>query len=106
MRRTPTVLVLSIASLALVGGGCFNDALRGHEFHGVPGSDRFELVIEPDRTLFEGTHFLVDRATGDVWRLEASDGRSARWVRLADGPDDAEALRVGFDPEPVAKDDG
>jgi len=82
----PSSIVL--ACLAFAGAGCFNDAFRGHEFIGT-GSDRFELVIEPDRTLVDGTHFLVDRATGDLWRLDVTGRTEGAWVRLASGPSDA-----------------
>jgi hypothetical protein len=81
-----------LAGLALAGAGCFNDAFRGHEFQASGGSDRFALLIEPDRTLVEGTHFLVDRATGDVWRLDVAGRTRGTWVRLADGPADAAEL--------------
>ncbi|HKJ25527.1 MAG TPA: hypothetical protein VKB65_11930 [Myxococcota bacterium] len=77
-----------LAALAFAGAGCFNDAFRGHEFIGT-GTDRFELVIEPDRTLVDGTHFLVDRATGDLWRLDVAGRTEGTWVRLAAGPADA-----------------
>jgi hypothetical protein len=106
-RTNPRARVALAASVvALAAAGCFNDAFRGHDFRDGVGSDRFELVIEADRTLVDGTHFLVDRATGDLWRLELSDGETGAWVRLADGPADAAELRVELDVEPASKDEG
>jgi hypothetical protein len=99
MRRISTrSATVACAALLGLGSGCFNDAFRGDEFDGVPGAERFELVVEPDRTLVDGTHFLVDRATGDLWRLELSDRKNGAWVRLADGPDDAVELAFQIGP--------
>jgi len=82
-----------IVGLGLAAGsGCLNDAV--HTFHGWSGgAGRFALVIEPARTAIEGTHFLLDTATGDVWRMESDDGRRGGWVRLGDAPADARPLR-------------
>ena len=92
MNRRTLLPVLVAASIWLpAGSGCFNDWLRDQEIV-EPGSERFELRIEADRTDFEGTHFLVDRATGDLWRLEGGRGAPARWVRMADGPSDVRPL--------------
>jgi len=92
MSRTSPRIVLALGTLAFAGTGCFNDAFRGHEFSDIPGTDRFELVIEADRTLVDGSHFLVDRATGDLWRLDVSGRTNGNWVRLASGPADAAEL--------------
>jgi hypothetical protein len=83
--------VLGIAFAA--GAGCFNGAMHNYKAHvnDAPGG-RFALVIESDRTSIEGSHFLLDTATGDVWRLESSDGRTGSWVRLGAGPADARTL--------------
>ena len=82
------LIATALAGLVLVAGaGCFNDAFRGHDFEG--GLDRFALVIEADRTDVAGSHFLVDRATGDLWVLESTGRLEGRWVRLADAPADA-----------------
>jgi hypothetical protein len=104
--RARIALATTALALALAGAGCFNDAFRGHDFHDGVGTDRFELVVEPGRTQVDGTHFLVDRATGDLWRLDVSDGTAGTWVRLADGPADAAPLRVEIDVEPKPQDEG
>jgi len=81
---------LLCAGILLTGvGGCFNDAFRGPEFEAGVGVDRFGLVIEADRTDVEGTHFLVDHATGDLWVLQGGAQAPSTWVRLADAPADA-----------------
>jgi hypothetical protein len=93
MRNAVLRSFIGLAAFALAGAGCFNDAFRGHEFIDT-GSERFELVIEPDRTLVDGTHFLIDRATGDLWRLDVSSRTKGTWVRLADGPSDVSELTL------------
>jgi hypothetical protein len=96
--RTLRTWLAAPALVALIGvAGCFNDAFRGDEVNGAGGALRFELLIEPNRTLVEGTHFLVDRATGDLWRLEATGRAAGTWVRLADGPADAAEIDLGRD---------
>ncbi len=90
MRPTPFPTLAALAALASLSSGCFNDAFQTNK--GLEGPVRFDVLIEPDRTLVDGTHFLVDRATGDLWRLDVRDRRTGVWVRLADGPGDAAAL--------------
>lgn len=77
----------AVVALAL-GAGCFNGS-RNVE---VAGESRLELIVESDRTDVDATHFLLDAATGDLWRLEVGGGAEARWVRLASGPDDLQEL--------------
>jgi hypothetical protein len=103
MPATPlrTFLVLGALAFASAGTGCFSDHSRNQDFDGAYGTDRFELVIEPDRTLVDGTHFLVDRATGDLWRLDVPDRTKGTWVRLATAPADA----VELVPPPALDDD-
>ncbi len=102
MRSWMTAFVV----LALVPGlgGCFNGWFDSAVDKSGGSDGRFELVIEPDRTLVEGTHFLVDEATGDVWRLDVRDRRNGQWVRLAEGPTDVKALVE--DGEDAPEDDG
>ena len=95
MRNVLLRLWLVPGLLVFGAAGCFNDAFRGHEF-GDSSVERFALVIEPDRTLVDGTHFLVDRATGDLWRLDVSDRRNGAWVRLAEGPADAAEIQFAI----------
>ena len=97
MHKVSLRFLVVLAVVAFVGMGCFNDAFRGHDFRGGVGADRFALVIEPDRTLVDGTHFLVDRATGDLWLLDVSNRRNGEWVRLASGPTDAAELELEID---------
>jgi hypothetical protein len=83
----------ALLGLGLAAGtGCFNDAFRGPEFNGELGATRFELVIESDRTTVDGSHFLVDRATGDLWVLDARPGSTGGWQQIAQGPADAKPL--------------
>lgn len=91
MRTRSSALVLALPLLLLGSGGCFNDWFRADKTVGGEGGRRFDLKIEADRTDVDATHFLVDRATGDLWRLDARGG-DGRWVRLADGPIDAQPL--------------
>ena len=86
---------LRLLGIALLGGGvlaiqpaCWNGVHGSNIFEGG-GGNRFRLVIEPNRTDIDATHFLVDALTGDVWRLDAAQGTSGDWVRLASGPEDA-----------------
>ncbi len=77
-----------------VGSGCMNGAMHNYKAQiseTGPGG-RFALVIEADRTRVDGSHFLLDTATGDVWRLEAQGARAGTWARLADAPPDAADL--------------
>lgn len=105
MRRLRTWLAVPALFALLGGAGCFNDAFRGDEVNGAGGALRFELLIEPNRTLVEGTHFLVDRATGDLWRLEATGRAAGTWVRLADGPSDVAELDLGLAGDEAAKEE-
>jgi len=91
-RAGPLPALLVAGLLLLSGTGCFNDAFRGSEYYGDFGATRFELVIESDRTAVDGSHFLVDRATGDLWVLDARPGATPGWLRLAEGPADVKPL--------------
>lgn len=80
-------------ALLLAIAGCFN----GGGFHNqgvVGGGGRFALVIEPGRTPIDGTHFLLDTATGDLWRLASNGPDSLQWLRLSTGPEDAVELQL------------
>ncbi|HKJ25526.1 MAG TPA: hypothetical protein VKB65_11925 [Myxococcota bacterium] len=90
--------VLAIAFAA--GAGCMNGALHNYKARvNESPSGRFALVIEANRTAIDGSHFLIDTATGDVWRMDSSDGRSGAWVRLGAGPADARDLGVEDEPD-------
>lgn len=75
----------ALAVLAAAGAGCFNGSFQDHSERGV--GERLQLVVESDRTDVDATHFLLDKETGDLWRLEMR-GASGSWVRLAAGPED------------------
>ena len=80
-------------ALALLLPACWNGAFQTNKIEGRGGGDqRFQLAVEPGRTDIDATHFLVDTATGDVWRLDPTGAHQGAWVRLADGPEDAEVL--------------
>ncbi len=80
-------------ALALLLPACWNGAFQTNKIEGRGGGDqRFQLAVEPGRTDIDATHFLVDTATGDVWRLDPTGAHQGTWVRLADGPEDAEVL--------------
>ena len=80
--------LLLAAGVVVVAASCDYGA---HHNRVVPGGNRFALVIEPGRTEFDASPYLVDAATGDVWMLDGA-GIPSRWVRLADGPEDAAVL--------------
>ena len=81
-------LALLFGGVLAVQSGCWNGVHDSNIFEGG-GLNRFTLVIEPNRTDIDGTHYLVDSLTGDVWRLDAAQGTSFDWVRLVSGPEDA-----------------
>lgn len=89
-RRESTRWLLLLWVLALSFPlGCWNGSHIVQ--NGVQSAGRFELTVEPSRTDVQGTHFLVDSATGDMWHLEREGARFA-WTRLADAPEDAADL--------------
>lgn len=96
-------VLIGLAAMLLASTGCFNGGQVTYEDGGPRG--RFELVIEADRTAIEGSHFLLDTATGDVWRMESDDGRAGAWVRLGDAPDDVAELELVDDEEAGEDDD-
>lgn len=85
--------------LCLAATACFNGG-RGETNVVYGGSNRLMLVIEPNRTDTGGTHLLIDTMNGDLWRLDANSA-AARWVRLADGPEDLAEVEM---PEDVPSD--
>ena len=100
-RRTLVWGVLLGLAFAL-GAGCANGSFQNYRARiNEGGSGRFALVIEADRTPIDATHFLLDTATGDVWRMDSSDGRTGTWLRLGEAPDDVQDL----DPEPEGEAD-
>jgi hypothetical protein len=83
-----------------LGAGCANGAFHNYRARiNQGGAGRFALVIEADRTPIEGTHFLLDTATGDVWRMDSSDGRRGSWLRLGDAPEDVRDLEAETEAE-------
>ncbi len=96
--RTSTVWISFAIVACLTLGACFNGHNAKNTHYG--GTNRLQLLIEANRTDVAGTHFLVDSATGDLWRLDAGGSDPGRWVRLADGPTDLQELdpEHGFPP--------
>ena len=94
-KATRSTSLLWGAIFALVftfGVGCFNGSFGNYKAKVAGGSGRFALVIEADRTAIQGSHFLLDTATGDIWRMNSEDGRSGDWIRMGAGPEDAQRL--------------
>ena len=76
------------ASTMIMALGCDNGL---HHNTLVPPGNRFELVIESDRTTVDASHFLLDTSTGDTWLL-SGNRRDFEWVRLAPRPVDIQTL--------------
>ena len=91
--RTAIVWGVVLAMVLALGAGCWNGSVRNYS--GGPG--RFALVIEANRTTVEGSHFLLDTLTGDVWRMDAPDGENGSWVQLGTGPEDVRDLEAEED---------
>ncbi len=91
------LLVPALLAVVLMLPACWNGSYNTNRQGG--GDGRFRLTIEPDRTDINGTHFLVDSATGDLWRLEKQGG-GLEWMRLANAPEDAADLTESGTPEP------
>lgn len=91
-RRSVPAWPALLAIAPLLATGCFNDAFSTVKHEGSDGPGRFSLVIEPARTDVDGSHFLLDTATGDVWRLETRDGETGEWVRVGEAPRDVRSL--------------
>ena len=88
MSRRHFFSLRALAGLASLGAvGCWNGS---HNETLVEAGGRFALEIETGRSDLVGTHFLVDTATGDLWRLDTRGGGAPIWVRIADGPPDAQ----------------
>lgn len=92
------LLTAALLAVALSLPSCWNGSYNVNAAQKASG--RFLLTIEPSRTDVDGTHFLVDSANGDLWRLEGR-GAAGEWVRLADAPEDAADLapQIVEDPE-------
>jgi hypothetical protein len=99
-RRHPATLRALAGVASLAAAGCWNES---HNEALVDAGGRFALEIETGRSDLVGTHFLVDTATGDLWRLDTRGGGAPIWVRIADGPPDAQPLAESWmrtpDPE-------
>ncbi len=86
-RRGWTLITAVATTVVLASAGCFNGSFHDYAKN-YGGGQRFALVIEPDRTDIDATHYLLDTATGDVWTL----GASGSWERMVDGPEDVRPL--------------
>lgn len=81
--KSRRLLVAGALSLACAVAACNHDNID----NGSVGMPRFQLVTGSVDT------FLLDAATGDLWRLdEQPGGEPASWERYAGGPDDARKL--------------
>lgn len=102
--RARDLIGIGAAVAAGIAIGCFNGSFN-QDRRTQGGGGRLALVIEPLRTDVDGSHFLLDAATGDLWRLQLSGGSGA-WVRVADGPADLQELEpptpgpAGAEPKP------
>ena len=99
MNRLASRLAIA-AALTLGGLGCFN--VNDHATS-IQGSAlmRFALIIETERSDVDASHYLLDQATGDVWRLDPIDRGEGRWLRMAEAPEDVRPL-----PKPVLEEPG
>ena len=86
------ILLASLLAVSLLLPACWNGAFQTNKSKGRTSGDRFDLVVEAKRNDLDASHFLVDKATGDLWVLETSGSRAGAWVRVANGPADAEEL--------------
>jgi hypothetical protein len=82
--------LLCVVCLTVVA--CNNDNISNEGVIG--GGGRFALVVEPARTSIDGTHFLVDTATGALWVLKTDDAGRSQWTRIADAPRDVQPLTL------------
>ena len=87
MSSNPVASFMFLAAI-LSASGCDNGP---HHNNLVAPGNRFELVIESDRTSVEASHFLVDTLTGDTWLLTGKRG-SFEWVRMAVPPEDIQQV--------------
>jgi hypothetical protein len=85
-------MTLVVLAACLCATACNNDNISNDGVIG--GGGRFALVIEPARTAIDGTHFLVDTATGDLWMLKADGSGHGQWSRVADAPQDVKPLTL------------
>jgi hypothetical protein len=89
LHRTLHHLNLGLAAgLTAASLGCDNGL---HHNTLVPPGNRFELVIEANRTSVDASHFLLDTSTGDTWRLSGNRGEF-EWVPLAPRPANVQPL--------------
>ena len=90
--RTALVWGAILGFAFAAGAGCMNGSMHNYKAKIGAGSGRFAMVIEADRTAIQGSHFLLDTATGDVWRMDSGDGRTGNWLPLGAGPEDVRSL--------------
>ncbi len=86
------IRTLAAVALALTLGGLA--ACNNNNTNAPPSSmGRFQLVLGPV------DYFLVDTATGDVWKVDETTD-PASWARYANGPAEIRALDASGVPEP------
>jgi hypothetical protein len=99
MKRLASIFATA-ALLSLGGLACFNVNDHATSIEGT-GLMRFALIIETERSDVDASHYLLDQATGDVWRFDPIDRGEGRWLRMAAAPEDVRPL-----PKPVLEKPG
>jgi hypothetical protein len=90
-RRGARASALLLCTATAFTIACFNDGFS-NEGTLTTGQGRLQLVIEPNRTPVEGTHFLLDTTTGDLWHLKLKD--KPQWQKITKGPADLQKLKM------------
>ncbi len=99
MNRLASMLAPA-AVLGLAVLGCFNVNDHATSIEGT-ALMRFALIIETERSDVDASHYLLDQATGDVWRFDPMNRGEGTWVRMAEAPEDIRPL-----PKPVLEEAG
>ena len=99
MNRLASILATA-AALTLGSLGCVKINDHATSIKGA-GLMRFALIIETERSDVDASHYLLDQATGDVWRFDPVNRGEGTWVRMAEAPADIRPL-----PKPVLEEPG
>ncbi len=98
------LMLAPAAALGLAVPGCFN--VNDHAIS-IEGNAlmRFALIIETERSDVDASHYLLDQATGDVWRFDPTNRGEGRWLRMAEAPEDVRPLPTPVLEQPGEEDD-